>query len=88
MADVEGIATDDVAAEFLHLSGDGPVAIILAVGFAPSDDSGIGLDANEHEILAPAGVDRKAFELGNFHRSPVRLGCRVVLKDRLASSPI
>src|SRR6266481_2700724 len=53
MADVKGVATDDIAAEFFDLRRDGAVAIVLAVGFAPSNDLGIGLNAHEYEILAP-----------------------------------
>ena len=88
MADVKGIAPHDVAAELFHLRGDGAVAIILAVGFAPPHDSGIGLDAHEHEILAPAGMDRKAFELGNFHGSPAMVCPTRFLQNELSASYI
>ena len=71
VTDLERIAPDQIAAELLDLCGDGAVAVILAVGFAPPDDPGIGLDAHEDEVLAPAGMDRKAFDAGDFHRHPI-----------------
>ena len=80
---MKGIASDDIAAELFHLRGDGAVAVVLAVGFAPPDDPGIGLDAHEHEILAPAGMDWEAFELGNFHGSPA-----MVLSDAFSAERV
>src|SRR5690348_14503320 len=67
MADVKCVAADQIAAQLLDLRGDGAVAIVLAVGLAPSDHAGIGLDAQEHEVLAPAGVNRQALDARDFH---------------------
>ncbi len=67
MADLERIAADQVAPELFDLRGDGAVAIVLAVGFSPSDDAGIGFEADEHEILPPAGMDRQALNACNLH---------------------
>ena len=64
---MERIAADQIAAELLDLRGDGAVAVVLAVGFAPSDNAGIGGKPHEHEVLAPAGMDRKRFDAGNLH---------------------
>ena len=71
VTDLEWIAPDQIAAELLDLSGDGAVAVVLAVGFAPPDHAGIGLDAHKDEVLAPAGMHRKAFDAGDFHRHPI-----------------
>ena len=71
VTDLERIAPDQVAAELLDLRADGAVAVVLAVGFAPPDHSGVGLDPHEDEVLAPAGMDRKAFDAGDFHGHPV-----------------
>ena len=67
VADVEGIAADEIAAKLLDLRGDGAVAVVLAVGLAPPDHAGVGLDPHEHEILPPTGMDRKTFDAGDFH---------------------
>ena len=68
MPDLEGIASNQVAAELFDLRGDGAVAIILAVRLAPADDAGIGLDADEHKILSPAAEHRMARHLADFHK--------------------
>src|SRR5207244_896624 len=73
VADVERIAADEVAAKLLDLSGDCTVAVVLAVGLAPADHAGVGLDPHEDEILAPAGMDRQAFNAGDFHDAPGRV---------------
>src|SRR5262249_52036275 len=65
--DVERIAADKIAAQLLDLCGDGTVAVILAVGFAPADHAGIGRNAHEHEILPPARIDRKTFDADDLH---------------------
>ena len=62
MPNLKGIAPNQISAELFDLCRDRAVAIILAVGLAPTDDAGIGLDANENEILAPSGMNRKAFD--------------------------
>lgn len=49
------------------LRGDSVVAIILAVGFTPSDNAGIGFDADEHKILTPAGMNRKTLDADDLH---------------------
>jgi hypothetical protein len=67
--DLKRVAADQITAEFCDLGADGAIAIVLAIGLAPADDAGIGLDANEHEILAPAGIDRKAFDTRYFHEA-------------------
>jgi hypothetical protein len=67
VTDVERVAADEIAAELLDLRGDGTVAVVLAVGLAPSDDPGIGHDPHEHEILSPTGMDRKTFDAGDLH---------------------
>ena len=67
MPDLEGITADQVAAELFDLGGDGAVAIVLAVRLAPPDDAGIGLDAHEHKILSPAGMDRQALDTLDLH---------------------
>src|SRR5262249_8045254 len=72
MTDVERIAAYEIAAEFLDLRGDGAVAVVLAIGFAPTDDTGVGLDAHKDEILAPARMDRKTFHAGDFHGARLR----------------
>ena len=72
VTDVEWIASDQIAAEFLDLRRDGAVAVVLAVGFAPPDQAGVGLDAHEHKILPPAGIHRKTFDARNFHGNPLR----------------
>src|SRR5580704_4680607 len=64
---MKGVTTNDIAAELLDLCGNRAIAIVLAVGFTPSDDPGIGLDAREYEVLSPPGMHRQAFELGNLH---------------------
>src|SRR5262245_32242216 len=68
--DLERVAADNVATQLLDLCGDGTVAVILAVGFAPTDHAGIGRNAHEHEILPPARIDRKTFDAGDFHSAP------------------
>ena len=50
-------------AQQMQERGDRTVAVVLAVGLAPADQSVRGLDANEHEILAPSGMDRQALHL-------------------------
>src|SRR5712691_940551 len=40
VADVERVAADEVAAELVDLRGDGAVAVVLAIGLAPTDDAG------------------------------------------------
>ncbi|HEY6373540.1 MAG TPA: hypothetical protein VIX37_23390 [Candidatus Sulfotelmatobacter sp.] len=69
---MERVAPNKIAAETLDLRGDGTVAVVLAVGLAPSDDPGI--DPHENEVPAPAGIDGKTFDAGDFHcaahRSP------------------
>ena len=70
VADVEGIAADEIAAKLLDLSGNGAIAVVLAVGLAPSDHAGVGLDPHENEILPPAGMDRKTFDPDDFHDAP------------------
>src|SRR5262249_43830105 len=67
VADVERIAADQITAQLLDLRGNRAVAIVLAVGLAPSDRAGIGLDPHEHEILAPARVNGKALDARYFH---------------------
>jgi hypothetical protein len=70
---MERVSADEIATELLDLRGDGAVTVILAVGLAPADDAGIGGEAHEHEILAPAGMDRKAFDGGDLHRAMLSL---------------
>ena len=67
MADVERIAADEVAAEFIDLRNDGRVAVVLTIGLAPTDYAGVGLNPYEHEVLPPTGMDRKTFDAGDFH---------------------
>ena len=67
VADVERIAADEVAAELIDLRGDGAIAVVLAIGLAPADDAGVGLDPHEHEILPPTGMDRKTSDASDFH---------------------
>ncbi len=67
MADVHGVATDEIAGELLDLGRNGAVAIVLAIGLTPPDDAGVGRKAHEHEILAPAGMNRQAFDALDFH---------------------
>ena len=78
MPDVEGIAADEIAAERFDLGGDGAVPIVLAVCFTPADHAGIGLDADENEILPPPGMNRKTIHAGDFHGLliPGKLGRR------------
>ena len=59
VADMERVSADEIAPEFLDLRGNGAVTVILAVGLTPADHAGIGGQAHEHEILAPAGMDRR-----------------------------
>ena len=70
VTDVEGIATDEIAAKLLDLSGNGAIAVVLAIGLAPSDHAGVGLDPHENEILPPAGMDRMTFDPDDFHDAP------------------
>ena len=67
VADVERVAADEITTELLDLSGDCTIAVVLAVGLAPADHAGVGRDPHEYEILAPAGMDRQAFDAGDFH---------------------
>src|SRR5262249_48791254 len=69
VADVERIATDEIAAELVDLRGHSRVAGVLAIGLAPADHAGVGLDPHEHEILPPAGMDRKTFDGRDFHNA-------------------
>ena len=75
VAQLEGVAPDEITAELLDLRGDGAVAIVLAVRLAPADDPGIGRDAHENEILSPPGMDRKALDAGDFHGRSIRPFC-------------
>ena len=70
MPDMERVAADEIAAQFLDLRRNGPVTIILAVGLPPSDHAGIGLEPHEHKILAPTRVNGKALDARDFHVSP------------------
>lgn len=67
---MERIAADKIAAQFFDLCGDGTVAVILVVGFAPTDHTGIGCNAHEDEILPPARIDWKTLNARDFHSAP------------------
>ena len=49
------------------LRGDGAITIILTIGLAPADDASIGCDADEHKVLSPPGMDRKALDTRDLH---------------------
>src|ERR1700726_1743064 len=70
VTDVEGIATDEIAVKLFDLRRNGTIAVVLAVGLAPSDYAGVSLDPHENEILPPTGMDRKTFDPGDFHDAP------------------
>src|SRR5262249_7372315 len=87
MTDVERVAADQIAAQLLDLRGDGTVAVVLAVGLAPSDHAGVGLDPLEHEILAPTRVNREALDARDFHVDLVRaINSAVILRRPFASA--
>ena len=64
---VERVAVDQVAAELCDVGLDGGVAVGLGVGLAPSGDARVGLDLDEYQILAHAGVDGEDLDVGDFH---------------------
>src|SRR6185312_11067009 len=67
MADPEWIASDQVAAELFRLRRDRPVAVVLAVSLPPTDDAGVGGDAHENQVLAPARMNGQDLDGGDLH---------------------
>jgi hypothetical protein len=72
VTDMEWIASDQIAAELRNLRRDRGVPVVLAVGFAPPDQTGVGLDTNEHKVLSPACIHWKTFNARNFHGNSLR----------------
>ena len=67
------ITADQIAAELVDLSGDGAIAIILAIGFTPSNDASVSRYADKDKVFTPTGINRQTFNSRDFHEAfPLR----------------
>src|SRR5439155_24894855 len=57
VADVAGVAADQIARELVHEGGDRVIAVGLGVTLTPAVQAVGGLDLHEEPVLAVAGVD-------------------------------
>ena len=68
VADVEGIAVDEITRELSDMGLDGRISVRLRVALAPADYPGVGLNLDEHQVLADAGMDGEDLNVSDFHR--------------------
>ncbi len=67
VADVAGVAADEVPAELPHVRGDRLVAIGLGVGLAPAVQAIGGLDFDEEPVFPVSRVDDERGDRRDFH---------------------
>src|SRR5207253_2243601 len=67
VADVAGVAADQIARELVHEGGDRVIAVGLGVALTPAVQAVGGLDLHEEPVLAVAGVDDERGDGGDLH---------------------